>query len=131
MAPELAQGLPKVAANTLQLEMILANLLRNAIEAMEDSGLASGTIQVTVRTADSGTCAHLSIRDTGPGVPEEKLQSIFQAFFSTKPHGLGMGLAISRALIEAQGGQLWCESNTSSPGATFHLTIPFVTKATL
>lgn len=122
---KLTHGLPKVSANILQLEMILANLLRNAIEAMEDDGQTSGTIQITVCTGDNNTCAHLSVQDTGPGIPGEKLQSIFEAFFSTKPRGLGMGLAISRALIEAQGGQLWCESNTSSPGAIFHLTIPF------
>ncbi len=124
---KLAQELPKVASNALQLDMILGNLLRNAIEAMEGNKLTAGIIKVIVRTADSGDCAHLSVKDNGPGVPEEKINSIFEPFFSTKPHGLGIGLAISRALIEAQGGQLWCESNTNSPGATFHLTIPFAT----
>lgn len=131
MVLKLADGLPKVSANILQLEMILANILRNAIEAMEGNSHICGRIQITVLTANNNTCARLTIQDTGPGVPEEKLQSIFEAFFSTKPHGLGMGLAISRSLIEAQGGQLWCESNTSGLGATFHLTIPFVSKKAL
>lgn len=133
IALELASDLPKVSANTLQLEMVLTNLIRNAIEAMETvktDDPASGTILIIVRTADSGSHAHLSVRDTGPGVPEDQRQKIFEAFFSTKSHGLGMGLSISRALIEAQGGQLWCQPNIG-PGATFHLTLPFATEATL
>jgi signal transduction histidine kinase len=67
---------------------------------------------------------HVTVQDSGPGINQEILRRIFQPFFTTKPTGIGMGLAISRALIEANGGQLWLEPNTKL-GATFHFTLPF------
>lgn len=120
----LAPELPKVEANALQLEKVLINLLRNGIEAMHGAGMGSGAIVVSVCTAASGNAALITVRDSGQGLTADTAQRIFEPFFSTKPHGLGMGLAISRALIEAQGGQLWYQPD-EGPGATFHLTIPF------
>jgi PAS domain S-box-containing protein len=121
---ELADDLRPVAANRLHIEKVLVNLVRNGIEAMRDAGLSSGSIVVTVRTARSGDSAQLTVRDSGPGLDEEAVRRIFKPFFTTKSEGLGMGLAISRALVEAHGGELWAELD-SLPGATFHLTLPF------
>lgn len=123
---ELADDLRPVAANRLHIEKVLVNLVRNGIEAMRDAGLASGSIVVTVRTSSSGDSAQLSVRDSGPGLEPETARRIFKPFFTTKAEGLGMGLAISRALVEAHGGELWAELDTE-PGATFHLTLPFAT----
>lgn len=122
---DFAKNLPKVQANALQLEKVLINLICNGIEAMNDSGLTSGVILVTVGTAITGTDAQITVRDCGPGLDAQAAKRIFEPFYSTKTNGLGMGLAISRALIEAQGGQLWYQAD-DEPGAAFYLTVPFV-----
>lgn len=128
---ELAASLPLVMANDLQLEKVLTNLIRNGVEAMNDAGLDQGSIVVTVTTADNNSYALVSICDSGPGLASESTQKVFEPFYSTKANGLGMGLAISRALIEAQGGQLWCQENEGGRGVTFYLTIPFAAETTL
>ncbi|NJD06057.1 MAG: PAS domain S-box protein [Methylococcaceae bacterium] len=121
---ELADDLRPVSANRLHVEKVLINLIRNGVEAMRDAGLSSGAIVVTVQTSCSGDCAQVTVRDSGPGLEPEASRRIFKPFFTTKPEGLGMGLVLSRALIEAHGGELWAEL-TEEPGATFHLTLPF------
>jgi signal transduction histidine kinase len=82
-----------------------------------------------VRTHKDMNMAHATVKDSGPGINQEMLKRIFEPFFTTKPTGIGMGLAISRALIEANGGQLWLEpgyiSKSNKPGAIFHFTLPF------
>ena len=127
---DLAPDLPPVQANALQLEKVLINLIRNGIESMNDAGLDQGSIIVTVSTTENDSYALVSISDSGPGFSSKTAQHIFEPFYTTKPDGLGMGLAISRALIEAQGGQLWCQTNEVVEGrTTFHLTIPFAQEA--
>ncbi|MBI4756540.1 MAG: PAS domain S-box protein [Betaproteobacteria bacterium] len=121
---ELAPDLPPVKANRLQVEKVIANLLRNGVEAMEDAGLTAGAITVTLRTAADDSFAHVTVRDTGPGLDPDAARRIFEPFYTTKRRGLGMGLAISRALIEAHGGRLWVDT-AAAPGATFHFTLPF------
>lgn len=122
---DIAPGLPEVQANRLQIEKVLVNLLRNGLEAMRDRRLRSGTINVSVRrAADGEPMAQVTVRDCGKGLDIQTLKSIFQPFYTTKPKGLGMGLAVSRALIEAHGGKLWAEPN-AGPGASFHFTLPF------
>jgi PAS domain S-box-containing protein len=121
---EIADGLPEVQANRLQIEKVLINLLRNGLEAMRDKRLRSGAINVAARRLEGEPMAHVAVRDCGKGLDERALKSIFQPFYTTKPKGLGMGLAVSRALIEAHGGKLWAEPN-AGPGATFHFTLPF------
>jgi two-component system sensor kinase FixL len=122
LEPELAQ----VNANRVQVEKVLANLIQNGIEAMQEAGIKPQRINITVRTHAEGEMAQVTVRDSGPGIDAHTLHRIFDPFFSTKPKGLGMGLAISRAMIEAQGGQLWFEPRPET-GAIFHFTLPCAT----
>lgn len=120
----LEQNIPAVQANRVQVQKVLVNLLRNAVEAMRDESVADSTITVTVKTHQDMSMGHVTIQDCGPGVSQELVKRIFEPFFTTKPTGIGMGLAISRALIEANGGQLWLDPN-DKVGAKFHFTVPF------
>lgn len=123
---DLDPALPKVVANRLQIEKVLLNLVRNGQEAMREAGVRRGAIVVETRRAEvSPAMARLSVRDGGNGLAGMTPNEIFQPFYTTKPSGLGMGLAISRALIEAHGGKLWGESNPEG-GMNFHFTLPFV-----
>jgi two-component system, LuxR family, sensor kinase FixL len=121
---QLQQNIPDVLANRLQVQKVLINLLRNAVEAMRGAGIAASEITVTVRTHKEMNMAHATVKDSGPGINQDMLKRIFEPFFTTKPKGIGMGLAISRALIEANSGQLWLEPSNKS-GASFHFTLPF------
>ena len=116
---ELAENLPKVAGDRVQLEQVLMNLMLNAIEAMRD---ANGDLTITSKTTDDGHLL-ISVSDTGVGIPTDKVDRIFDTFFTTKPQGTGMGLAISRSIVESHGGRLWATS-TSGRGSTFRFTLP-------
>jgi C4-dicarboxylate-specific signal transduction histidine kinase len=122
---ELASDLPELAADRVQLQQVLMNLMINSIEAMKT---VEHTRQITVSSQrhDSDQL-RVSVSDTGAGLPPEGDQ-IFNAFFTTKPDGTGMGLAISRSIIESHGGRLWATHN-SGGGATFHLTLPTTPEA--
>jgi PAS domain S-box-containing protein len=115
---ELAADLPKIVVDRVQLQQVFMNLMLNGIEAMKDSG---GELRVLSQLQDSQLL--FSVSDTGVGLPMEKMDQIFSAFFTTKPQGSGMGLAISRSIVESHGGQLWASAN-SRGGATFHFTLP-------
>ncbi|CAG4882948.1 putative Histidine kinase [Georgfuchsia toluolica] len=121
---ELDANLPPVSANRLQVEKVMGNLIQNGIEAMHGFGISPKNIVITVRTSTDGKMAQVTVRDSGPGIDAKTLHRIFEPFFTTKQKGLGMGLAISRAIIEAHGGQLWAESEPGA-GASFHFTLPF------
>jgi signal transduction histidine kinase len=116
---ELAENLPEVAGDRVQLEQVLMNLMLNAIEAMRD---ANGDLTITSQPTDDGHLL-ISVSDTGLGIPGYKVDQIFDTFFITKPQGTGMGLAISRSILESHGGRLWATSN-SGRGATFRFTLP-------
>jgi signal transduction histidine kinase len=118
MRTELAAELPKIMADHVQLQQVFMNLTLNAIEAMKDS---SGELVVKSQMQDSQVL--FSVSDTGVGLPTEEAEQIFSAFFTTKPQGSGMGLAISRSIVESHGGRLWATSN-SRQGATFQFTLP-------
>jgi PAS domain S-box-containing protein len=118
MGTELAAELPKITADRVQLQQVFMNLMLNAIEAMKDSG-GELTVKSQLRVGQ----LQFSVSDTGVGLPMEKMDQIFSAFFTTKPQGSGMGLAISRSIVESHGGQLWACAN-SGGGATFHFTLP-------
>lgn len=121
---KLGNGLPLVRANRMHLQKVLLNLLHNGIEAMQDAGMAEPTAILSVRTWEDKGLAHVTVRDNGPGIGWADSDRLFEPFFTTKKRGIGMGLAISRSLIAANGGRLWCDSG-EVPGATFHLTLPF------
>lgn len=120
----LEKNLPPVCANRTHVRKVLHNLLHNGIEAMEKAGIELPAITIIVRTAKNGHAAQITIQDKGPGLRVEDIPHLFEPFFTTKAKGIGMGLAVSRSLIEANGGQLWVDPE-EKPGATFHLTLPF------
>jgi PAS domain S-box-containing protein len=118
MGTELATELPKTMVDRVQLQQVFMNLMLNGIEAMKDSGG-----ELTVKSELQDGQVQLSVSDTGIGLPAEKMDQIFSAFFTTKPQGSGMGLAISRSIVESHGGRLWATANDER-GATFHFTLP-------
>jgi PAS domain S-box-containing protein len=115
---ELPADLPKVMADLVQLQQVLMNLMLNGIEAMQETG---GVLIVKSQPDPDGLVL-ISVSDTGVGLPE-KAEQIFHAFFTTKPEGSGMGLAISRSIVESHRGHLWATANDER-GATFHFTLP-------
>jgi PAS domain S-box-containing protein len=115
---ELAAQLPNITADRVQLQQVFMNLMLNGIEAMEGSG---GELMVKSQLQDGQL--RFSVSDTGPGLPTGNVDQIFSAFFTTKPQGTGMGLAISRSIVESHGGRLWATANDGR-GATFHFTLP-------
>ena len=118
---DLAADLPQIMADGVQLQQVLMNLLMNGIDAMRD---VDGTRQLTIHSRRSENEQLLiSVSDSGVGLPSQHSDQIFNAFFTTKPNGTGMGLSISRSIIESHGGRLWASAN-GSRGATFHLTLP-------
>jgi PAS domain S-box-containing protein len=124
MHAELSAELPKIMADRVQLQQVFMNLMLNAIEAMRDAG---GDLTVKSQADVDGQLL-FSVCDTGVGLPTEKMDKIFSAFFTTKPQGSGMGLAISRSIVESHGGRLWASANHGR-GATFHFTLPLAAKA--
>jgi PAS domain S-box-containing protein len=116
---DLAPALPQITADRVQLQQVFMNLMLNAIEAMKDNG---GELKIKTELAPEGSVL-ISVSDTGVGLPAENINEIFNAFFTTKPEGSGMGLAISRSIIESHGGRLWATGNDGR-GATFRLTLP-------
>jgi len=119
MRTELAAELAKATADRVQLQQVLLNLMLNGIEAMKDSG---GELTVKSQLGQDGQLM-ISVSDTGVGLPSENADRIFITFFTTKPHGSGMGLTISRSIVEAHGGRLWATANPTG-GATFYFTLP-------
>jgi C4-dicarboxylate-specific signal transduction histidine kinase len=111
----------QVVADRLQLQQVLMNLMLNAIDAMKNVNWA-GELTISSQRAGDGQLL-ISISDTGVGLPSEQADQIFNAFFTTKPQGIGMGLAITRSIVESHGGRLWATAN-GDRGATFHFTLP-------
>ena len=118
MRTELASDLPAVSGDRVQLQQVLMNLMLNGMEAMSEQG---GELKLTTQRHGGDVMA--SVSDTGEGISPDKIEEIFNAFFTTKASGTGMGLAISRTIIESHGGRLWVTGNQGR-GATFHFTLP-------
>jgi len=123
---ELAAGLPQVMGDRVQLQQVLMNLIMNGIDAMKN---IDGTRDLCVKSQrEENEKVLIAVSDTGVGVPQQQADQIFNAFFTTKPHGTGMGLRISRSIIESHGGRLWAAEN-SPRGATFQFILPAATVA--
>jgi PAS domain S-box-containing protein len=120
---QLAEGLPQVMGDRVQLQQVMMNLAMNGLDAMTE---VAGTreLVITSRCAEDGRVT-VSVSDTGVGLPPERANQIFDAFFTTKAHGTGMGLRISRSIVESHGGRLWAGENTPR-GASFYFTLPTV-----
>ncbi len=103
----------------VQIEQVLLNLIRNAVEAMQE--LVRRELTISTGINQQGM-AEILVIDTGPGIAEAILSQLFQPFVTTKPHGMGVGLSISRTIIEAHGGRLWAEPNPNG-GTVFRLTL--------
>ena len=113
--------LPHVTCDSIQIEQVLLNLLLNGVEAVRASDSGERSLTITAATAGAAG-VQVAIRDSGGGVPDPPAD-VFKPFFSTKPNGLGMGLSISRSIIEAHGGRLWAARNADH-GSTFRFTLP-------
>ena len=119
---ELANDLPLVMGDRVQLQQVIVNLLRNAIEAM--TGVEDRAAEIAITTArDDCYRVRLSVRDSGVGFDPDTAEEMFDAFYTTKHDGMGIGLSVSRSIIEAHGGRLWSNPN-AGPGATFSFSIP-------
>jgi signal transduction histidine kinase len=120
---ELAHALPIVTGDRIQLQQVVLNLLRNASDAMAD--VHDRPRQLLLRTLrDDGRGVRLTVRDAGVGVSPANMDSVFHAFYSTKSSGMGIGLFVSRSIVERHHGRLWAEPNSDGPGATFCFSIP-------
>jgi signal transduction histidine kinase len=120
---ELADGLPPVSGDRIQLQQVILNFLLNASEAM--FGVEDRPRQILVRTELDGTEGiRLSVEDGGEGLDLDAIDKLFEAFYTTKATGMGIGLSVSRSIIEAHGGRIWAIPNPTSTGATFFFSIP-------
>jgi C4-dicarboxylate-specific signal transduction histidine kinase len=120
---EFPDKLPLVRGDKVQVQQVMLNLLLNAFDAIKNCPATER--QVSVRVAPNGAqTVVVCVRDQGRGLPSDQLEKIFQPFYTTKREGLGMGLSISRSIIEAHGGHLWAENNADGRGASFYFTVP-------
>ena len=119
---ELASDLPSVMGDRVQLQQVVVNLILNAIEAMSPAEVRERDIIIRTQRGE-GNEVRVAVQDSGIGIDPQSAERIFDAFHTTKPGGLGMGLSISRSIVASHGGRLWAASN-EGPGATFQFTLP-------
>ena len=119
MEPEL----PRISCDPVQISQVLLNLLVNGMDAVKNCPPDARRVCVEVR-ADPGSALELAVSDSGAGIPEACIEEVFSPLYTTKPEGLGMGLAISRAIIQAHGGRLWAMNGAAAGGAVFRFTLP-------
>jgi signal transduction histidine kinase len=118
----LAKDLPLIQGDRVQLQQVILNLIVNAVQAM--SGVSGRSRELLIGSRkDASTSVLVTVRDSGPGLNPESFDHLFDAFYTTKPGGMGMGLPICRSIIEAHGGQMWATANVPQ-GAIFQFTLP-------
>jgi len=122
LAVTLPADLPPVRGDRVHLQQVLLNLIVNGMDAMNGNSAENRRVTVSAREGDART-VEVSVSDTGHGIASEKLAHVFDPFFTTKADGMGMGLPISRTIVESHGGKLWVENNNGT-GATFRFTLP-------
>ena len=120
---ELAPALPLAVADRVQLQQVIINMVMNGIAAMEAVTDRSRALVIQSRQDEAGDVL-VAVQDSGTGIPPEIRDRVFDAFFSTKPNGLGMGLSICRSIIEDHGGRMSAANNSTGPGATFQFSLP-------
>jgi two-component system sensor kinase FixL len=121
------QNIPAVMVDAVQIEQVIMNLMRNALEALDRTAAGPRTLTLQTALNDDGLI-ELAVGDSGPGLTAEAIDQVFEPFYTTKPEGMGMGLAISRTIVEAHGGRLEAVANPER-GVTFRMTLPLVTAA--
>jgi PAS domain S-box-containing protein len=121
---DLSVRLPQVLADPVQIEQVVLNLMRNAIEAMMLVGTGERVLGISASPVETGDVL-ITVEDTGPGLDKAQIDQIFDAFHTTKAEGMGMGLAISRSIVESHGGRLWAEAGGKG-GAVFRFTLPAI-----
>jgi signal transduction histidine kinase len=126
LSSALASGVLPIRGDRIQLQQVFLNLIVNAADAMAD--LDKTQRKIVVRTARNGDSAEIEIADSGPGILAGKLNEVFEPFYTTKPHGMGMGLSIARTIIEAHDGRIFAEKRAGQ-GALFRITLPLVRSA--
>jgi PAS domain S-box-containing protein len=119
---EFAPDLPLLHCDRVQIQQVLLNLVRNACDAMADVAPHGGQLTIRTNLAGDGS-VRLSVTDCGTGIPPEELEHVFEPFYTTKPQGLGLGLAVCRTIMRAHGGNLWA-ANNQGQGTTFHFMLP-------
>jgi signal transduction histidine kinase len=119
---QLADTLPVVRGDVIHLQQVILNLILNAMEAMSESSESNRRLTMRTTQDDQGNVV-VAVEDSGPGIPPERLPRLFDSFFTTKTHGMGLGLSIVRSIVEAHGGRIWAENN-STGGACFRFTLP-------
>ena len=118
---EIGGDLPRIVADRVQLQQVVLNLLLNGLDAMH--GVVDRPRELVITTGrEALDRVHVAVHDSGSGIDPQLVHRLFEAFYTTKPNGLGMGLSISRSIVEQHGGRLWAESN-DGPGTTFHFTV--------
>jgi C4-dicarboxylate-specific signal transduction histidine kinase len=124
---EVPGDLPQVRGDRVHLQQVLLNLVLNGMDALNGGTREQRRVSMTARLNGARTI-EIAVGDAGPGIPADMLARVFDPFVTTKPHGMGMGLAISRTIVEAHGGQIWAE-NKAGGGAAFRFTLPIAGEA--
>jgi signal transduction histidine kinase len=124
---QLSEGLPPILGDRVQLQQVILNLIMNAIEAMSEVAEGPRELLIRTREAEPGSVL-VAVSDSGPGLAQASPERIFEAFYTTKSSGLGMGLSICRSIVDAHGGRLWATPNEPR-GAVFCMTLPIGEKS--
>jgi two-component system, LuxR family, sensor kinase FixL len=119
---DVPNSLPRVCGDRVQLQQVLLNLILNGLDSLQGTSRDDRLVRLSARLDETQT-VEITVSDSGQGIPTEKLQRVFDPFFTTKTKGMGMGLPISRNIIEAHSGRLWAENNRGG-GAIFRFTLP-------